>query len=569
MSSASVKDNIVGSPQSSCGEARFRIAVIGCGPKGLFCLERLLEKLASVANRRGLEIVIFEQAPYPGAGQVYDPRQPDYLRMNFASHNISAWPPNGHLNSFPQPTLVDWLQQYFPHMAKPDAFIPRALVGEYLHWCFQEVFEQLKRTADVRIERASVSQITRVGQSWRVDSPHDSTVYDEVLLTVGHEGWRTSLPQKLAGHPADVNSVFPTEKQLSVDHVCPQSTVVIRGFGLTVIDAILAMTEGRGGHLKRRDGKWFYTPSGQEPSTIIPCSRSGRPMFAKPVPGKALVPEKVQIIWPRYREVLLQLPAQTDGLDFERDMWPVIQDAAEYAVNLCGGRGARQWFDSWYMVDCDGQTAAELMRQSYRVAMGQQNPSAAWAWGEAWRQLYPALVARISHGGLKDKSWADFRPLAAEMERLAFGPPAENLGRLLALMEHQIVDLRFVSGCYPGTESRSIETESGTTQLAVDHFVNAVLPAPSELAPEGLLAGLVQDGLVCRHEPSQALLVNRETRPLDSAGHPIAGLALFGRCTEGCILGNDTLSRTMHDHPETWANSVCRHLLCSKGNTHE
>lgn len=564
MSSASVKGNTASPPHSSSQEPRFRIAVIGCGPKGLFFLERLMEKLTSVKNRRGLEIVIFEQAPYPGAGQVYDLRQPDYLRMNFASHNISAWPPNSHLNSFPQPTLVDWLQQYFPQMAKSDAFLPRALVGEYLHWCFQEVLEQLKRLADVRIERAAVSQITREGRLWRVDSPQDSSVYDEVLLTVGHEGWRSSLPQKLANHPADVDSVFPTKKQLSVDRVRPQSTVVIRGFGLTAIDAILAMTEGRGGNLKRRDGKWFYTPSGLEPSKIIPCSRSGRPMFAKPVPGKALVPEEVKNIWPRYREAMLQLPAKTNGLNFKREIWPVIQDAAEHAFNSCGGKGVRQWFDSWYMVDCDGVTAAELMQQSYRVAMGQQNPSAAWALGEAWRQLYPALVARISHGGMEDNSWADYRSLAAEMERLAFGPPAENLGRLLALIEQQIVDLQFVGGCFEGTASRSIKTQTGTPLLAVDHFVNAVLPTPSELAPEGLLAMLVQDGLVYRHEPSQSLLVNHEARPLAKDGRPMAGLAIFGRCTEGCILGNDTLSRTLHNHPDAWANSVCNHLLSSK-----
>ena len=67
-----------------------RVAIVGLGPKGLFALERL------VHHSRGLpagsiELTIYEPHPAPGAGPVYDPAQPPYLRMNFAAELVDMW----------------------------------------------------------------------------------------------------------------------------------------------------------------------------------------------------------------------------------------------------------------------------------------------------------------------------------------------------------------------------------------------------------------------------------------------------------------------------------------------
>jgi hypothetical protein len=40
-----------------------------------------------------------------------------------------------------------------------------------------------------------------------------------------------------------------------------------------------------------------------------------------------------------------------------------------------------------------------------------------------WRSLYPAIVARLGGEG-SAHDWPAFRRLTAELERVAFGPPA-------------------------------------------------------------------------------------------------------------------------------------------------
>ena len=57
----------------------------------------------------------------------------------------------------------------------------------------------------------------------------------------------------------------------------------MKGIGLTFIDAVLSLTEGRGGTFERMpDGRLSYRASGGEPATILPFSRSGLPMAPKP-----------------------------------------------------------------------------------------------------------------------------------------------------------------------------------------------------------------------------------------------------------------------------------------------
>ena len=61
----------------------------------------------------------------------------------------------------------------------------------------------------------------------------------------------------------------------------PNSTVRCKGFALTFIDTMLALTEGRGGVFTLSATGYTYTPSGTEPRRIAPFSRSARPMRAK------------------------------------------------------------------------------------------------------------------------------------------------------------------------------------------------------------------------------------------------------------------------------------------------
>ena len=83
--------------------------------------------------------------------------------------------------------------------------------------------------------------------------------------------------------------VFPVDGASSTPKVPPGSDVAIRGFALTMIDASLALTEGRGAV---RPGASLicleYEQAADEVAGILPWSRTGRPMLAKPDPTQGI-----------------------------------------------------------------------------------------------------------------------------------------------------------------------------------------------------------------------------------------------------------------------------------------
>ncbi|MCS5479887.1 FAD/NAD(P)-binding protein [Corynebacterium sp. YIM 101645] len=164
-----------------------------------------------------------------------------------------------------------------------------------------------------------------------------------------------------------------------------------------------------------------------------------------------------------------------------------------------------------------------------------------WAAGIAWRDLYPAIVERASYAG-RD-SLEGFGELARRMERIAFGPPPESADHLQELIDAGRVD---ISHLHRGSEPLDgLARELGATVV-----IDAVIPPPG-VVPGTLCARLVEQGLA-RIRPG--------TRGLDvEPDGTVVGqhtLAAVGRMTEDVVLGNDTLSRTLHDVIPRWARRV-------------
>lgn len=551
----------------------FKIAVVGCGPKGMYCLERLAYELARSRQQSEVHITIYEPAPFPGAGAVYHPRQPHYLRMNFASEFINVWPETVRRRD-PQsfPTLVEWLQNTYPHYADPSGFAPRAIVGEYLSASFQKTLQLFPDFVSVTRVAEKVTGIQETNGRWLLETTAETTgsetAFDEVLLALGHEGWRAASS---TGSPSErvIEKVFPVKQMLSPARVPRQSSVGVRGFALTFIDACLALTEGRGGTFQCENRHWKYLPSGDEAQTIVPFSRTGHPMLAKPdrryFPGN---PELDQV-WEQGRLRILKLKQPEAGLDFQTSLWPVILKTAEEALlSLVPDHpigtdtpmvGLNNWFQDWSNRTFSPAETFQCLQQSYRVATGQQTPDEAWALGETFRQLYSALVRRISYDGLAVTSWADFQRYAREMERLAFGPPAENAGRLLALIDAGIVNLDYLQADLVPHQDQLILASKGK-QTTVDRLINAVIPACDQFSEDSLLEILLSSGWIRRMLGAGGIAVDGAARPIQLEEQKTKGLAIIGRSTEGCVLGNDTLSRELHSYPDQWARSVCEQI---------
>ena len=263
-------------------------------------------------------------------------------------------------------------------------------------------------------------------------------------------------------------------------------TLAIRGFALTFIDAALSLTEGRGGEFTEAgDGRLSYRGTG-EPIRILPFSRTGRAMLAKPVSE----PQDENL---EARGRVLMDEVATPLTDVAGQLTPVLDD-------LRGAEG-------------------DL--------------------GRAWRAIYPTVVRNLSGRGISDDQWPAFRRLSGELERVAFGPPPLNAAKLQALIEAGIVDLGSVT-------ERPRDT---------DALIDAVTPQPG-VPSSGLLRDLVDDGLARIPPGRRGLETSDACECIGEDGAPSRGLAAYGRPTEDWVIGNDTLSRSLHPQIDGWARDA-------------
>ena len=509
------------------------IAIVGCGPKGLYALDSLCEA-ARRNPRHRFTVHIFEPSAHPGAGPIYDPRQPQVLLMNFPAGLINAW------TGGRGPSFLEWAAQS-PKPVDAGDYVPRAHVGRYLFCSFERVVAQAPSNVRLIRHKTRVEAVNRNEDRWSI-SPQNVTV-DHVLITTGHQdGFRHSKTEMRDCIP----SPFPIDQRLIQTAVPPNSTVRCKGFALTFIDTMLALTEGRGGVFTLSATGYNYTPSGQEPRRIAPFSRSGRPMRAK-VEAALFTQPQDDAFWDERRAELSHI-LRTPNATFIHHIWPALLSFADQVLGNPSGTSAAFFTQRSKTTFTPDQIRQDL-RIGYDIAMGRRAQDSAWALAEVWRRCYPQLINWISHREFTPDDAHHFRQIAAEMERLAFGPPAQNIGKLITLEQAGIVSVDRMSGEAPA-----------------DVTINATIPPAGGAELAAPLDGLLRDGHISIGAMG-GVRVDKNAHTLTRDG-TAKGLSFIGRATEGCVLGNDTLSRSLHDLPENWATAVVQSARQSNALEH-
>lgn len=316
----------------------------------------------------------------------------------------------------------------------------------------------------------------------------------------------------------------------------PASTVRCKGFALTFIDTMLALTERRGGVFTLSATGYSYNASGKEPRRIAPFSRSGRPMRAK-VEAALFTQPQDDAFWDERRAELSQILCAPSAT-FTHHIWPAFLSFADLVLGNVTGTSA-EFYAERSRTTFTPEEIRQDLRIGYDIAMGRRAQDSAWALAEVWRRCYPQLINWISHRDMGVDDAHHFRQIAAEMERLAFGPPAQNIGKLITLEQAGIVSFEHMSG-----------------DAAADVTINATIPPAGSAELAVPLDGLLRDGFLSISTMG-GVRVDKDAHTLTSDGIT-RGLSVIGRATEGCVLGNDTLSRGLHDLPENWAASILR-----------
>ncbi|ADG80857.1 conserved hypothetical protein (plasmid) [Tsukamurella paurometabola DSM 20162] len=481
------------------GGVALRVGIVGGGPRCVAAMESLIAECEHDLP----ELIIFEPHSAIGPGWAYDPQQPEWNLLNVAADAILP-------ATTTSPRFVDWLRVHHPYA--DHLFPPRALAGRYL---VEAATSAARRFPTVTHIGERAHNLTSTDSGWVVHAGAQHHTVDAVLLVTGHAAtWSGQLQAAAPAYP-----------QTYAGGPLPES-VAIRGAALSAIDATLACTQGSGGRFTAVPGRPHevaYQPSPDSPQRIHWFSRTGRLMCAK---TDRAVLNSMRWLPAIARTRAKQLATEDTAL--------VVNDAAAQILVRIGGDETRRTDDprAW-------------LERDLLIAHGARPPDLLWAQGQAWKALYPHLIERHlrlqQSGGAPPEGWTNFSKLCQAMEPLAFGPPAINAEKMLALVHAGVLSI-----------------DAGTTPPRADLVIDAVLaPAGLPDSTDSLWHSLREQGLIERATDRDAVAIDLDATVL-VGGERIEGLAVFGRSVEGVVLGTDTLNHVLHPHLHRWAAQLRR-----------
>ncbi|PPG21708.1 hypothetical protein C5C66_05715 [Rathayibacter toxicus] len=278
----------------------WRVAIVGAGPRATYTLERLSASIYRIPDEARLEIHVFDQSGYFGAGTIHAWDQPECSLMNRTADQVGLGADSSVRGvrdvrgSACRLGLEYWLRSTgeLPEVSAERYWPSRAAHGRALKAAFELFTAELRRSgkSDVHTHEEEVINISEgVSDALVVLSTKGSLDVDAVLLVTGHDAHDPSLvPHQSALIEASKTAAtryvpVPYPLANTTSAVEPSSTVGLRGTGLVALDLITQLTLGRGGIYKEdKGGRLRYYASGREPARIIAFSSSGLFPYSRP-----------------------------------------------------------------------------------------------------------------------------------------------------------------------------------------------------------------------------------------------------------------------------------------------
>lgn len=607
------------------GKQTLHVGIVGFGPKGLYALAQLVAELWRKPPADRLNVHIFEKGSHFGDGQVYRADQPEYLKMNIPAVDVRR----SIQEAFALLPEVMHTIHAVGEGYGDYAFMPRAEVGKVLVQAYAAIQLALPPCVHIREWRGEVIDISRAGAFARVSFGEDGWLlpyrFSQILLCTGHPGRRLASAssdhdieglrpfcRKADGWPVYAPSVYPVGALAA--SAKEGSTVVIRGMGLTFVDAVLALTEGRGGRFaESASQRYRYLASGNEPKRIVPFSRSGLLMPARDA-RQMRYPHELRFFTASFAERLLK--DKQGSIDFEKDLWPRIE--AEYLgayygclmpvhgydLMLNAGDGPEVLRNRIAAFHKRHSSMAAFDPRAYLKGMGAsmvdvvddyhafsvqaiaagidsavvgplRSPLAAVA--NVWRAISPLFNTLYSGGGLEAASQRYFdREMNGKLQCLTYGPCTKNMKKMLALAEAGMLDFGFGPGATLRVDANKrllrLESLDGKMEVEADMLVDARIPRLSLLGNMPVLyENLMATGQVRPFANTSGSGdyrpgcpdMDAEGRAIDRWGRVHGVLSFAGTPTEGYFYDNDTISPLRNNTVDAWAKRV-RQLMPQK-----
>jgi uncharacterized NAD(P)/FAD-binding protein YdhS len=580
----------------------FKIAIVGLGPKGLYGFERILAQLKENPVIEEVGIHIFNKTRFMGSGDVYRSDQPGYMLMNFANKYINMWTEESPPPLVKHPLSLSEYIALETHTAIDEIdplYAPRATVGGYLENGFAQLSQSLPENVILEQHIAEVRSVEKTDKGYSIGFMQQEktgrlTGFQYILITTGHQRHKETTKT----NHRTVSFIYPVQQNLN--GVTERDTVAVKGMGLTFIDAALALTEGKGGcFIKSYDGKLIYKESGKEPKCIFPFSKSGWPMMPKYDFHLDDEPEL-------FIKSLLSLNHKE--ISFKKEILPIIKRDMEYAyyrtlfthekevlkyhtnydeiisqiITFHQKHPGYERFSLDRLLEPEFKPAKSIHQNimDYLTSFTRENnrhivSDALLRAAAVWRRISPVFNEIYSFSGLDAASHEEFDGhYFGKLNRIAYGPPPENVKKILALANAGIVDFQFAKSPHVEPIDSGFMLSDGISVIYCDVLVDARIPKNSiEKEATGLSNNLCENGLARPY-------INRDknfsyspgTLDIDPNGNLInpqgipENITLYGTPTEGIVHDNDTLSRNRNNFAGPWARRVVEHIMsaCKK-----
>ncbi len=342
------------------------MAVVGGGPRGTSVTERLIARCRELGDAAPAVTIHLIEPHEPGAGHIWRRDQSRLFLMNTPCLYPTVVPIGATAAAVPASALPlsfdDWRLRVDDGLIQVDDadrrecgalasrhFPSRVLYGRYLTWMFAELVRlappgvsvihhrreaiSLERAGE-RVDGAAAAEEPAAGHRWRITLDDDSRVdADDVVLALGHLPADLTPEQHKLQDAAEAHGLqyWPPAVPGDVpwDTLPANETVLLRGLGLNFFDAMIALTQGRGGRFSNGTGtRLEYEPSGTEPN-LVAASRRGVPYRAKAALDTYL-PRSVRL---RFCTTDRVLAFARSGIQagFDHDVWPLLHRDALWA----------------------------------------------------------------------------------------------------------------------------------------------------------------------------------------------------------------------------------------------